>query len=67
MRVHHIIAVAAVVALGVGAKFVFFPPMKAEANIKNFPTMNILQMQTGRRNMPLQKIEDMTFVFTDGQ
>lgn len=67
MRVHHIIAVAAVVALGVGVKLVFFPPMKAEADIKNLPTMNILQMQTGRRNLPLQKIEDMTFVFADGQ
>jgi molybdenum-dependent DNA-binding transcriptional regulator ModE len=32
MRVHHVIAVVAVLVIGVGAKQYFFPPMKAKAD-----------------------------------
>jgi hypothetical protein len=63
MRVHHILAVAAVVLMAVGVKLVFFPPIKAEADIAS---MNVLKMQTDHRNMPAQKIHDMAFVFADG-
>jgi hypothetical protein len=66
MRVHHILAVAAVVLMAVGVKLVFFPPIKAEADIARIASMNVLKMQTDHRNMPAQKIHDMAFVFADG-
>jgi len=66
MRVHHILAVAAVVVIVAGAKLMLSSPITAEADIGNIPTMNVLQMQTDHRNMPVRKMRDMTFVFVDG-
>jgi hypothetical protein len=65
MRTHHVIIVAAVLVIGFGAKQLFFPPMKAEANIGPSVSMNVLQMHhdTNMQNLPVQKMHDMTFVF----
>ncbi len=64
MRVHHIIAVATVLVIVLGAKFYFFPPKQAEARLSSV-SMNVLQMQqdTNMQNLPMQKITDMTLVF----
>jgi cytochrome b subunit of formate dehydrogenase len=63
MRIHHIIAVVAVLVVGLGGKQFFFPPIKAEANIPS-ASMDIFQMQHDHaRNLAVQKMHDMTFVY----
>jgi heme/copper-type cytochrome/quinol oxidase subunit 4 len=66
MRVLHILAVASVVLTAVGLKLVMSPPMKAEADVTPIVGMNVLQIQTNRPNLPVQKIRDMTFILTGG-
>lgn len=65
MRVHHVIVVVAVLAVGFGAKQFFFPPMKAEADISPSFSMNVLQIHhdINVKTLPVQKMHDMTFVF----
>ena len=65
MRIHHVIAVAAVLVVCFGAKQFFFPPVKAEANINPSVSMNVLQMHhdINMNNLAVQKMHDMTFVF----
>jgi hypothetical protein len=65
MRIHHVIAVVAVLAIGFGAKQFFFPPVKADADIIPSVSMNVLQMQhdINMNNLSVQKMRDMTFVF----
>jgi hypothetical protein len=50
-----------------GAKQYFFPPMEADANLHAVPSasMNVLQMHRDLnvKNLPVQKVHDMTFVF----
>jgi molybdenum-dependent DNA-binding transcriptional regulator ModE len=70
MRAHHVIAVVAVLVIGLGAKQFFFPPMKAEADIHAVPSasMNVEQMHIdhpNRYNHPVQKMNDMTFVYSE--
>lgn len=62
MRVHYILAVAAVAPIVVGMKLMLSPPMKAEGGLTS---MKVLQMQSDRQDLPIQKIRDMTFVFVD--
>ena len=69
MRLHHVIAVVAVLIIGIGAKQFLFPPKQAEANIQAMPSasMNILQMHIDHPNKndhPVQKMHDMSFVFS---
>jgi len=70
MRSHHIIAVAVVLVVGIGVKVSFFS-QTAEAN-REAPTnasTNVLQMNhdfPNMKNLPVQKVHDMTFVFADG-
>ena len=71
MRAHHVIAVVTVLIIGLGAKQFFFPATEAEADIRAVPSasMNVFQMHIDHPNMkniPVQKIHDMTFVFSDG-
>jgi Bacterial regulatory helix-turn-helix protein, lysR family len=71
MRVHHVIAVIVVLVIGVGVKQFFFPATQAEADVHAAPSasMNVLQAQTDYpniKNLPAQKMHDMTFVFADG-
>ena len=67
MRSHHIVAFAVVLVIGVGIKVFFFGP-RAEASLET-PTsasMNVLQMHNNvLKNLPTQKMHDMTFIFSD--
>jgi molybdenum-dependent DNA-binding transcriptional regulator ModE len=65
MRAHHVIAVVAVLVIGLGAKLYLFPPKQAEADVNPSISMNILQMHQDKnmQNLPAQKLHDMTFVF----
>ena len=60
---HHVIAVAAILVVGLGAKQYFFPLEIAHA----IPSggINVLQIQrdVNMQAVPTQKLHDMTFVF----
>jgi hypothetical protein len=71
MRAHHAIgAVVAVILIGAGVKLFFFSVPAAEAYIHaaESNSMNVLQMHVdhpNRKNLPVQKMHDMSFVFSD--
>jgi hypothetical protein len=65
MRKHHVIAVVAVLLIGLGVKQFFFPPKAAEADPEPV-TLDVLQMHIDHPTPPAQKMHDMTFVF-DGE
>jgi len=59
------IAVAAAILIGFGVKLFFFPAPIAEADASGveIPSMNVLQMH--HKGLPVQKVSDMSFVFSD--
>ena len=65
MRLHHAIAVTAAILIGFGAKLFFFPApiAEADANGVKSSSMNVLQMHS--KGLPVQKVSDMSFVFSD--
>jgi len=69
MRAHHVIAVVAVLVVGLGAKQFLFPPTQADANINAVPrdSVNVLQMHRDidTKSVPVQKMNDKTFIYTD--
>jgi hypothetical protein len=67
MRAHHVIAVVAVLVIGLGAKLYLFPPKQAEADIFPTATMNVLQLHRDieTKSLPVQKMSDKAFIFTD--
>ena len=67
MRAHHVIAVIAVLIIGLGAKQFVFPPKQADATIFTTAGMNLLQMQSDKdmRTLPQQKMTDKEVIFTD--
>jgi DNA-binding transcriptional ArsR family regulator len=69
MRAHHVIAVVAVLIIGLGAKQFVFPPNQADANINAVPSasFNVLQMHRDIdiKSLPVQKMNDKAFIFTD--
>ena len=67
MRAHHVIAVVAVLVIGLGVKLYLFPPKQAEADVFPTGTMNVLQLQTDidMKQLPRQKINDQAFIFTE--
>ena len=70
MRAHHVIAVVAVILVSFGVKMFFFSAPTAEADIHAGPSasMDILQLHIdhpNRNNLPVQKMHDMSFVFSD--
>jgi hypothetical protein len=67
MRVHHVIAVVAVLVIGLGAKQYMFPPKQANADVFPTASMNVLQMHSDieLKQLPQQKMNDKTFIFTD--
>ena len=69
MRVHHVIAVVAVLVIGLGAKQYLFPPTQADAGINAAPraSVNVLQMHRDidTKSIPVQNINDKTSIFTD--
>ena len=69
MRTHHVIAVVAVLVIGLGAKLYLFPPKQAEADAFPTATTNVLRLQTdiNMQQLPEQKINDKTFIFTEDE
>jgi DNA-binding transcriptional LysR family regulator len=69
MRAHHVIAVVAVLVIGLGAKQFVFPPQQADAGVNAVPSasVNVLQMHGGIdiKSLPVQRMNDKTFIFTD--
>ena len=70
MRAHHAIAVVTVILISFGVKMFFFSAPTAEADIHAGPSasMDILQLHIdhpNRNNLPVQKMHDMSFVFSD--
>lgn len=69
MRAHHVITVIAVLVIALGAKHLLFPLKQANADINAIPSasVNVLQMQRGidATSLPVQKMNDKTFIFTD--
>ena len=69
MRVHHVIAIVAVLIVGIGAKQFLFPPKQANADIQATPSASVDVLQMHRdmdtKSLPVQKMNDKTFIFTD--
>ena len=67
MRAHHAIGIVAVILVGFGLKLLFFPAPIAEADLLGVRSvgMDISQMHQNNKNLPKQKIHDMTFVFSE--
>ena len=67
IHAHHIIAVVAVLVIGLGAKQFLFPPQQADAGINAVSSASISVIQMHRdinvKDLPVQKMHDMTFVF----
>jgi hypothetical protein len=68
MRVHHGIAIVAIILIGLGLKLTFFSARPAEADAPPVETvrMDISQMHQNIKNLPEQRMHDMTFVFSEG-
>jgi hypothetical protein len=68
MRAHHVIAIVAVILVGVGVKLTFFaaPTAEAESLFVKSVSLDISQMHQNTKNLPVQKLHDMSFVFSDG-
>jgi len=66
---HGIIAAVAVILVGLGVKLVFFSEPTADAKLLSVKSMSMdiseLHRNTNIKNLPVQKIHDMTFVFSD--
>ena len=70
MRAHYVITVIALLLIGVGAKQFFAPPIDAQADTHPSASVNVLQMHIDNpniKNLPVQKTDDMTFVFSANQ
>jgi molybdenum-dependent DNA-binding transcriptional regulator ModE len=69
MRAQHVIAVVAVLVVGLGAKHFLFPPKQADAGINavHSASANVLQMHRDidTKSLSVQKMNDKTFIFTD--
>jgi hypothetical protein len=68
MRAHHVIAIVAVILVGVGLKLTFFAAPAAEADSLSIKSvsLDISQMHQNTRNLPVQKLHDMSFIFSEG-
>jgi hypothetical protein len=64
MRAHHAIAIVAIVLIGFGLKLTLFsaPPAEAYAGVR----IDTFQLQQNIKTLPEQKMNDMTFVFSEG-
>jgi hypothetical protein len=70
MRTHHAIAVVAVILISFGVKMFFFSAPTAEADIHAGPSasMDVLKILTNHphgKDLSVQKMHDMTFVFSN--
>ena len=68
MRVRYVVAIAAILVIGLGARVVTSSVSGAHAYLeaRTNDSMNVLQMHRdypNMKNVPLQKVHDMTFIF----
>lgn len=65
MRSGYLIAIAAVLAVGLSVKLFFFSSLTAEANMDaiNGVRMDISQMHQNAKNLPVRKFDDMSVGF----
>ena len=68
MRAHHVIAVVAVILVGVGVKLIFFTAPTAEADPLSIKSVgvDVSQLHQNAKNLPVQKLHDMSLVFPAG-
>ena len=65
MRLNRAIAVAATILIGFGVKLFFFPAPIAEADASGVKSSSVNVLQMHHNGLPVQKMSDMTFVFSD--
>jgi hypothetical protein len=63
MRTRHVIAIVAAILVGFGLKLTFFSGPIAAADVGS---VNISEMHQNIKNLPVEKLHDMTFVFSNG-
>jgi hypothetical protein len=65
MRARYAIAVVSAILVGFGLKLFFFsaPSAVADTGVVMSVSMNISEIQKNIKNLPVEKINDMTFVF----
>src|SRR6266436_4265896 len=68
MRAHHVIAVVAVILVGVGMKLIFFTAPTAGADPLSIKSVgvDVSQLHQNVENLPVQKFHDMSLVFPGG-
>jgi hypothetical protein len=67
MRAYHAIAVVTLILIGFGLKLTFFSAPIAEADVGSVKSVDIdiSRMHQNIKNLPVEKFQDMTFVFSD--
>jgi hypothetical protein len=65
MRAHHVIAIVAVVLVGVGLKPMLFAAPTAEADSRSVESasVDISQIHQNSKRLPVQRFHDMSLVF----
>ena len=68
MRAHHVIAVATAILVGFGVKLIFFTAPTAEADPLSIKSVrvDVSQLHQNAKNLPVQKLHDMSLVFPAG-
>jgi hypothetical protein len=67
MRVHHAIVTVAAILVVFGLTLISFsaPITVADASVVQRGSVDISEMQRTIKNLPVEKVHDMTFVFSD--
>ena len=67
MRVHHAIVTVAAILVVFGLTLISFsaPINVADASVVQRGSVDISEMQRTIKNLPVEKVHDMTFVFSD--
>ena len=67
MRTHHVIAVVAVILVGVAVKLIFFaaPTAGADPLATENMGLDVSRMHQNVKNLPVQELHDMSVVFSD--
>lgn len=68
MRAQHVIAVIAVVLVGVGVKLISFAPTAdADALTIRSAGVDVFQLHQKIKNLPVLKVRDMSVIFPGGE
>ena len=67
MRAHHAFVIASAILVVFGLTLIFFsaPITVADASVVKRGSMDISEIQRSITNLPVEKVHDMTFVFSD--